>query len=521
MTLANAPEEIPLAPAPARATPVPTEPLASPEVELALPPAKAQRLESLDVFRGLTIAAMLLVNNPGSWSSMYAPLRHAPWDGWTPTDLIFPFFLFIVGVAIPFSFGKRAASESKGEMLAHVWARALSLVLLGLLLFSLPFTGVEPLRPEGFTLLGILRTAVFVVVPLGFVLLLFPWRSRKLSLLMPVIVAVVLLALGYAVHFATRGAYANGLSHAFEVGNGLLRPSHLRFPGVLQRIGVCYGVAATIALFAGWRTVLVSLVLFCGAYSALMLKAPFPNHEVGSLTKEDNLARRVDETVFDRYAVNAEGTRVVKAKHTYGEYPDPEGLVSTLPAIGSVLLGVLIGHALRRTDQTNAEKCARLLAGGVFVSIAGVLLGWWLMPINKPIWTPSYTVFTAGMAMLTLGAVFYLTDVKRSRAWAWPFKVYGMNAIAAFVLAGLVGRLGLLFKINDPDTGGKVAVLTFTKAQLAEGVHRAGAWCSHNLPHLPPLDTAENVSLAWAVAFVLAMLLVMMLMYAFRIFLKV
>jgi predicted acyltransferase len=290
---------------------------------------------------------------------------------------------------------------------------------------------------------------------------------------------------------------------------------------VLQRIGVCYGVAATIALLAGWRTVLVSAVLFCGVYAALMLKAPFPGHAVGSLTKEDNLARRVDERVFDRYGVDAEGKRVVRAKHAYGEYPDPEGLVSTLPAVGSVLLGVLVGHALRRTDQTHAEKCSRLLANGVLVTIAGVLLGWWLMPINKSIWTPSFTVFTAGMAMLTLGAVFYLTDVKRRRAWAWPFKVYGMNAIAAFVFAGLVGRVGTLIKVNDPATGNNVPVLTFLKARLAEGVHHAGAWWSQNMPFLPPLDTPENVSLAWALAFVLTILLVMMAMYAFRIFLKV
>ena len=157
MTVANAPDEIPLAPEPPRPMPRPREPLASPEIEVEREPVRAQRLESLDVLRGLTIAAMLVVNNPGSWSHAYAPLRHVPWDGWSVTDFIFPFFLFIVGVAIPFSFGKRSASESKGAMLAHVWARALSLVLLGLLLHSLPSNIRDALRPEGFTLLGILR----------------------------------------------------------------------------------------------------------------------------------------------------------------------------------------------------------------------------------------------------------------------------------------------------------------------------------------------------------------------------
>src|SRR5688500_8638955 len=130
MTVADAPQEIPLAPV----EPAPVErPIAQLDQELAIPPAKAQRLASLDVFRGITIAAMMVVNNPGDWNHKYAPLGHAEWNGWTPTDLVFPFFLFIVGVAIPFAFGKRAATQSKGEMLAHVWTRALALVLLGLL----------------------------------------------------------------------------------------------------------------------------------------------------------------------------------------------------------------------------------------------------------------------------------------------------------------------------------------------------------------------------------------------------
>lgn len=526
MTVANAPEEIPFAPEPPRGpAPKPAiainKPLASSDIEVERAPTKPQRLAALDVFRGVTIAAMLLVNNPGSWAHTYGPLEHAPWHGWTPTDLIFPFFLFIVGVAIPFSFLKRSLSESKGEMLAHVWSRALSLVLLGLLLASLPASGFEALRPPGFTWLGILRVAAYVIIPLGFIALLFPWRSRKLSLLLPPIVAVVLLGLGLAIHFATRRAFANGLPESFNIGGGIFYPSRVRFPGVLQRIGVCYGVAATIALLAGWRTVLVSLVLFCGVYAGLMFNAPFRDHTVGSLTKEDNLERRIDETVFDRYATGPGGERVVRAKHTYGEYPDPEGLLSTLPAIGSVLLGILVGYSLRRADRTNAEKCARLLANGVVVSILGVLLSWWLMPINKKIWTPSFTVFTAGMGMLTLGAVFYFTDVKGRRAWAWPFKVYGMNAIAAFVFAGLVGKVFGYIKFNDPATAKTVDLMSFCKQRVADAFHAGGAWWANHLPQLPPLDTPNNASLTWALVFVMATWFLLLLMYACKLFLKV
>ena len=511
-TAADAPREFDLVPG--------AEPLTRPDRQISASlaePIRAQRLTSLDVFRGITIAAMLLVNNPGIGKA-YKPLGHVDWDGWTPTDLIFPFFLFIVGVAIPFSFAKRSASETRGEMFLHVWSRALSLILLGLLLAAIPFRDVGRL-PEGYTTLRILRWVTYIIVGVGMVALLVPWRSRKLSLLIPPVVAVALLAVGLAIHFATKSAMNSGLSPTFSYGNGLFRASQMRFPGVLQRIGICYGVAATIALLAGWRTVLVSFVLLCTAYSFLMLMPP--DGGTPSLSPQDNFARRIDERVFDRYSTTPDGKRVALAKHTYGEYPDPEGILSTLPAIGSVLLGILVGYSLRRTDHTNAEKGVRLLANGVLVAIAGVLLSWWLMPINKKIWTPSFAVFTAGMAMLTLGAIFYLTDIKGRRAWAWPFKVYGMNAIAAFVLAGILVRIGTVVQVTNPETGLKVDLLRYCKLQAAEGVHRAGEWWARVLPMLPPLDTPGNTSLAFSLGFVLVVLLILSVMYAFKIFLKV
>jgi predicted acyltransferase len=299
---------------------------------------------------------------------------------------------------------------------------------------------------------------------------------------------------------------------------------------VLARIGVCYGVAATIALFAGWRTVLLSFVVLCAGYSVLMLswnsERLFPEHRTGSLTREDNLARQVDEYVFDRYqkvdghyVKDAKGRRIVIAKHTYGEYPDPEGLLSTLPAIGTTLLGILIGYGLVCARRTNVEKCASLLAKGVAVTIAGVLLGWWLMPINKRLWTPSYTVLTAGLAMLTLGLVFYLTDVKGRRTWAWPFKVYGMNAIAAFVLSSVVVKVATLIRMDD----GKTSLLTFCKAHIKQGVADAGAWWGDHLGrfHFPPLDTPANQSLAYSLAFALVVFIILLVMYMCRIFLKV
>ncbi|MEA2710471.1 MAG: hypothetical protein QOF78_3072, partial [Phycisphaerales bacterium] len=316
-------------------------------------------------------------------------------------------------------------------------------------------------------------------------MLLYPWRSRKLAMLVPVIVAITFAILYIEVFIATKHALLNGMPHNFNFGGGVLTPWKMRFPGVLQRIGVCYGVGATIALFAGWRTVLAAAVFFMTVYAALMLAAPFDNHTTGSLTKDDNLARRIDERVF--------------RDHNYRSYPDPEGLLSTLPAIGSVLLGVFVGVGLRNPSLTPNEKAARLLAWGVITSILGVLLGWWLMPINKQIWTPSFTVFTAGMAMLGLGAVYYIADVRGRRAWALPFTIYGMNAILAFVLAGIAGRM--------------LALVTIDQTPLLPYLYR-----NFFIPHFTP---EVNASLAYAIMFVLAFLVIMSVLYVLRIFIKV
>ena len=486
-------------------------PVTLPDIEIAppLPAIKPQRLASLDIFRGITIAAMLLVNNPGSWQHIYGPLRHAEWHGWTPTDLIFPFFLFIVGVAIPFSLSKRSNERgaSRSGMLLGIWGRALALVMLGLLLQGLPSGNMDPLDEQHKTLI-FLRTATVWTFGVGFFLLLFPWPSRKLAAVFPLIVAAAFVVLYLMILNANREALAAGLPESFHFGSGILTPWKMRFPGVLQRIGICYGVAATLALLApGWRTILGAAVFLGVVYSVFMLQAPYENHTIGSLTREDNLARRIDEDVFK--------------DHNYRAYPDPEGLLSTLPAIGSVLIGVLVGLGLRKPDASPAEKAARTLAWGVFTTIAGVLLGWWLMPINKQIWTPSFTVFTAGLGMLGLGAVYYIADVRGRRAWALPFTIYGMNAIAAFVFSGILVRILNVVKVPGPEAGREVSVIEFVKLHVAGAMHSAETFLQQHVPQLVAIDTPQNISLAYAIVFVCAVFVLMALMYVCRIFLKV
>ena len=489
-------------------------PLSSNTLDYASPDvlqAKSARLASLDIFRGMTIAGMLLVNNPGKGTA-YGPLEHVEWNGWSPTDMVFPFFLFMVGVAIPFSMAKRASvgGESRGSLLGHVWIRALSLFMLGELLTGFPFASMGAL-PAGFGMLKLLRVATWLLCSAGIVGMLFPWKSRKLHALVVIGTTVLFYLLAILIAQVNRNALAHGLDANFAFGNGLLRPDRLRIPGVLQRIGICYGVAASIALFAGWRAVIGWTVLLFAIYALLMFKMPYPGHETGSLTKEDNLARKIDEWLLIRTEVR-DGKTVTRWNHAYS-YPDNEGALSTLPAIGSVLIGILVGMWLSRKDRSPAERCAGVMAMGVLVALLGVFLDSWLMPINKNIWTPSFTVFMAGMGMIGLGTMFWIADVLQRRTWALPFKIFGMNAIGAFVVAGIVTRIGLMirWKVSETET---ISLLTWTQNVAASGVHHLGRIA-------PGINTQANASLAYSIVYILVILGLMSILYRLKIFLKV
>jgi predicted acyltransferase len=502
----------------ARAEVKPIEP-AAPEMGKTLP-LKSFRLHSLDVFRGITIAGMLLVNNPGKGVA-FAPLEHADWHGWTPTDLIFPFFLFIVGVAIPFSLAKRRKdpSETTGRLIGQIWLRALSLFMLGELLTGFPMP-LGKVLPDGFSLVKALRAFSFVFVYASLLALLIPWRWRRVSMLVPPIVAVVFYLLLIVMFYVNKHALSAGWPAELGFGGGVFRPERLRIPGVLQRIGICYGVAATIAVFAGWRMVTLMAIVLMAGYSALMLAVPYPNHTTGLLTKEDNLARHIDVAVLDSYRTTPDGARQIIYKHSYGPYPDNEGILSTIPAIATVLLGILVGTWLR-SSRPAVDRCLGMMGAGVMVTILGCALNSWLMPINKNLWTPSFVVFTAGMAMLGLGTVFWLVDVLQRRRWALPFTIFGMNAIAAFVAAGIVTRLALLIKVHDARHDKTIALISLGQSRIADGVAGASVWLQHISVHLPTLNTPGLTSLAYSLCYILVILLLMSVLYVCKIFVKV
>lgn len=364
-----------------------------------------ERLVSLDAFRGITIAGMILVNNPGSWSHVYPPLLHATWHGWTPTDLIFPFFLFIVGAAITFSFASQAEILPRKPIYWKILRRALILFGLGLLLA------------------------------------LFPQFD-----------------------FAA-----------------------MRIPGVLQRIAVCYGIASVIYLNTNIRQQAWITAILLLAYWAMMALIPVPGHGAGDLGREGNLAAYVDYQLLKG--------------HLWKETWDPEGLLSTIPAIATTLAGILTGHLLR-SGRDKRDIAGWIFATGWMAILAGLLWGI-LFPINKNIWTSSYVVFTAGAALQFLGFCYWLIDVKGIKKWAHPATIYGMNAIAVYVLSGLLVEILIYARIHNPG-GSEISLY---------------GWIYENL-FLPWADPL-NASLAFAIANVLFWLGIMAILYYKRIFIKI
>ena len=319
------------------------------------------RLTSLDVYRGLAVAGMILVDNPGSDAGAYWPIKHAEWNGLTPADLIFPSFLFLVGVSLVFSFAaRRKRGESSGTILVHVFKRSLILILAGLFVNAMPFIGLDV--------------------------------------------------------------------HTY------------RFYGVTQRIALCYLIASVLELWSDRRGQVIALITCLVGYWALLRFAPvpgmgIPGHDFPFMDPDRNLAAWLDRRLFMGHLYN--GTR------------DPEGLLSTIPAFGTTIAGVLTGHWLRSKANATRKVASMLFAGG-FGLVAGRLWNYWF-PINKNLWTSSFVLFTAGFALVMLATLYWVLEVKCMQgAWTMPILVFGTNAIAGFIADSIVYGPGYTFTAISP-----------------------------------------------------------------------
>ena len=356
-----------------------------------------ERLVSVDAFRGATVAGMILVNNPGDWGHIYAPLEHAAWNGWTPTDLIFPFFLFLVGASLAFS---------TRDTTREAAIRALKIFGLGFFMAFYP------------------RFNIFTV----------------------------------------------------------------RIPGVLARIALCYFVAFLIKKHFGPRAIAFIAAACCLGYWFLMTVVPVPGGIAPNLEPSTNLGAWLDRLVF--------GDHLWVSSKTW----DPEGLLSSLPAVGTTLLGYLAG-SLFRAGLGASEILRRLVVSGFVMTVAG--LAWdTVFPINKSLWTSSYVLFTAGLASLILALFYWVADVRGFKSGLKPFVIYGVNAIVVFVASGLLAKTMGLIKVPLGDK--MVSSQVFIYKTFFE------SW-------LQPI----NASLAYAIANVLGWYLVLWWMDRRKIYIKV
>ncbi len=357
----------------------------------------------------MTIAAMILVNNPGSWSYVYAPLDHAEWHGATPTDWIFPFFLFIVGVSIALAIGRRKEAGADRKILIRkiLW-RALIIFAIGLFLAGYPY---------------------------------------------------------------------------FDL-------STLRIPGVLQRIALVYGITAILFLWLNSRQMFWVGVGCLLSYWGMMTLIPVPGGHPPNLEPGTNLGAWIDTTLLNGHL------------WSQSKIWDPEGLLSTVPALATSISGILTGIWLQ-SARDHFEKVAGMMVAGAALLAAGLV---WdgVFPINKQLWTSSYVLYTSGIALLALGVLYWWTDIK-GRLWgARPFIVYGTNALIIFALSGLIGRTFNAIHRTDAS-GNSVSIKTWLWQSVFE----------------PAFASPYIASLAHAIVHVLVMLGIAWFLYSRKIFIKV
>ncbi len=371
----------------------------------------AQRYLSLDVLRGLTIALMVVVNTPGSWSTIYGPFKHAPWHGFTITDLVFPTFLFVVGNAMSFSM-RKFETQPDSVFLKKVFRRTALIFLIGLFLNLFPF-----------------------------------------------------------------------IVHTDSGGYAFKDFSSVRIFGVLQRIAVCYGIAALVVHYLKYKGAAIFSVVVLFGYWAVMY---FFGDAADPYSLAGNAALKFDQLVLAQ-------------KNMYSGFGipfDPEGILSSLPAVVNVIAGYFTGMFIQKHGN-NKSTVAKLLVAAAVLLTAGLLWGT-VFPINKPIWTSSYVLYSVGWDLAILAVLMLVIEILRVKKWTYFFEVFGRNPLFIFAMATLVVKTISFIQVGDTSLSG---------------------WIYQNL-FLTWAD-GKNASLAYAIAYMLVMWLIGYWMDKNKVYVKV
>lgn len=368
------------------------------------------RYTSLDVLRGLTIALMIIVNTPGSWSTIYEPFEHSAWHGFTITDLVFPTFLFVVGNSMSFSLKKYTTDHS--SFIRKLVIRSLLIFFIGVFLNAFPFI----------------------------------FRS--------------------------------------ETGNWqFINLQDVRIPGVLQRIALCYFIAGLLIHFLKTRSVLVVSAILLLGYWAVMY---FFGDAGDPYALEHNAELKLDLAIF----------RPENIYHGYGIPFDPEGILSTIPAVVNVIAGYFTGLFIQRSKSKNQLFLTLLIAGILACIVAKVWDIWF--PINKPIWTSSYVIYTVGWDLLILSFLILIIELLHFKKWTYFFEVFGRNPLFIYILSGIIITVFGLIPLGDSSLQGYI----YTNAFLS--------WL-----------TPYNASLLFAISYMLLLWLIGWFMDRKSIYIKV
>lgn len=427
-----------------------------------------ERIISLDVLRGITVMMMVLVNNPGSWGNIFAPLEHAEWNGCTPTDLVFPFFIFILGAAIPLAI---VTKELNRQTFLKILTRSLRIISLGLFL---GFYGkIELFNLEGYPLLlsKLIITGIVAYALLGNF-------EQKIKLYLVLALFFIFMFLAFS---------------------GIEAYSEVRLPGVLQRIGLVYFFASLVYLKTNIKGQILTVALLLLGYWAVITLIPVPGFGPANLDKGTNLAGWIDNLLLENHL------------WSYSKTWDPEGILSTIPAIANGIVGLLIGQLLNSSLAKN-DKAVKMFGTGWALVILGLIWNQFF-PMNKSLWTSSFVLYTAGFATLFLAAFYYLIDIKGYKKWTTPILFWGVNPMIVFFLSGILPRVLSSIKVDNP---------AYITGNLEEIPEQIGLQTYLNKFCIVPLfDDPKVASLVWALLNITFWSIVLWYFYKKKMFFKV